>query len=301
MKTDFSAHAAFFDYDKDGDLDAYILNNDGKDDLFIGSGGGDFYNEMAPLTDSYYLQNETGFEASEFREFFENAAVIRECDFDKDGDLDYLLGNWGGNTKLKASQEYPMKMYYSDFDGNGSTETIVVIEKNGDYYPLEGLDELSAQMVSLRKKFTTYKSFVGKSISQISDQKALKSSKVLEVSTLQSGYLQNNGGKYSFVPFTTELQVAPIRAFLEYDFDKDGSTEILAAGNYFGIKPYHGRLDSFSGALIKNENDVILGNKIGLELQFKSVRHLNIIHLNARPYLLVTYNNAQAQVYDLGE
>ena len=383
------------------------LNNDGKDDLFIGSGGGDFYNEMAPLTDSYYRQNETGFEASEFPEFFENAAVIRECDFDndgdldlfignnaitndfgnipnsyllsndrgkfsmveneelqkagmvtdavwsdfdndgildlivvgewmspkffkndngrlteqmlldktynglwecivpfdidKDGDLDYLLGNWGSNTKFKASQEYPMKMYYSDFDGNGSTETIVAIERNGDYYPLEGLDELSAQMVGLRKKFTTYKSFAGKSISQILDHKALKSSKVLEVSTLQSGYLQNNGGKYSFVPFKAELQVAPIRAFLEYDFDKDGNTEILAAGNYFGIKPYHGRLDSFSGALIKNENDVILGNKIGLELQFKSVRHLNIIHLNARPYLLVTYNNAQAQVYDLGE
>ncbi len=26
-KTGFSTHASFFDYDKDGDLDAYILNN----------------------------------------------------------------------------------------------------------------------------------------------------------------------------------------------------------------------------------------------------------------------------------
>ncbi len=53
-------------------------------------------------------------------------------DIDKDGDTDYLLGNWGLNTKFKASENAPMKMYYADFDKNGSTETIVCIEKNGE-------------------------------------------------------------------------------------------------------------------------------------------------------------------------
>ena len=222
-------------------------------------------------------------------------------DIDHDGDLDYLLGNWGTNTRFRASNKYPMKMFYSDFDQNGSTETIVAIEKNGEYYPLEGLDELSAQMVGLRKKFLTYKSFAGKPIEGILDEKPLKNSIVLEVNTLESGYMENNGGKYSFVPFKSELQTAPIRAFLEYDFDKDGNTEILAAGNYFGIKPYHGRLDSFSGALIKNINDVILGNKLGLELELKSVRHMGTIDLNGRTYLLVVFNDDKAQVYDFGE
>lgn len=391
------------------DITALIadLNKDGMADLVIGTGGGDFYNEMPPLTDSYYLQNSSGFERGVLPEYFENAAVIRESDFDndgdldlfignnaitndfgnipnsfllrndqgrftvvenkvlqmagmvtdavwtdfdndgvldlivvgewmspkffknnkgqlmevspldrpynglweciipfdidKDGDMDYLLGNWGSNTKFKASDKYPMKMFYSDFDQNGSTETIVAIEKNGKYYPLEGLDELSAQMVGLRKKFLTYKSFAGKPIEGIIDENSLKNSTILEVNTLESGYLANNGGKYSFVPFKSELQVAPIRAFLEYDFDKDGNTEILAAGNYFGIKPYHGRLDSFSGALIKDKNDVILGNRLGLELELKSVRHLNIIDLNGKTYLLVTFNNDKAQVYGLGE
>ncbi|MCM4163762.1 MULTISPECIES: VCBS repeat-containing protein [unclassified Arenibacter] len=391
------------------DITAVIadLNKDGMSDLVIGTGGGDFYNEMTPLTDSYYLQNTNGFEPGVLPEYFENTAVIRENDFDNDGDLDlfvgnnaitndfgnipnsfllrndqgrfsvlenkelqkvgmvtdavwsdfdndgaldlivvgewmspkffknskgqlmeaspldrtydglweciipfdidddgdldYLLGNWGNNTKFRASNKYPMKMYYSDFDQNGSTETIVAIEKNGEYYPLEGLDELSAQMVGLRKKFLTYKSFAGKPIEGILDEKSLKNSAVLEVNTLESGYLENNDGKYSFVPFKSELQTAPIRAFLEYDFDKDGNTEILAAGNYFGIKPYHGRLDSFSGALIKSINDVILGNKLGLELELKSVRHMKIIDLNGGTYLLVTFNDDKAQVYELDE
>ena len=49
-------------------------------------------------------------------------------DIDKDGDQDYLLGNWGTNTKFKASEKFPMKMFYADFDGNDKSETIVAIE-----------------------------------------------------------------------------------------------------------------------------------------------------------------------------
>ena len=87
--------------------------------------------------------------------------------------------------------------------------------------------------------------------------------------------------------------------FLTYDFDQDGTEEVLAAGNYFGIKPYHGRFGSFSGAMIKSKNDVILGYKMGLDLSQKSTRHLNIITLNNQPYLLVTFNNEKARVYEL--
>jgi hypothetical protein len=89
-------------------------------------------------------------------------------------------------------------------------------------------------------------------------------------------------------------------AFLKFDFDFDGTNEILAGGNYFGVKPFQGRLDSFTGALIKGENDVILGHQIGLQLAHKSVRHLSIINLDQQPFLLVTYNNEKAEVYKMG-
>ncbi|MGB5821968.1 MAG: VCBS repeat-containing protein [Saonia sp.] len=224
---------------------------------------------------------------------------ISPMDMDNDGDMDYVLGNWGTNTKFKASPKNPMKMYYGDFDKNGSTETIVALEKTGKYYTIDGLDELAGQLVSLRKKFTTYKDFAGKSIEEIFDRETLASAKIMEVAVLESGYLKNENGKFSFVPFSYPLQVAPITSLLSYDFDGDGNIEVLAAGNYFGVKPYHGRFDAFSGALIKNEKDVILGHEIGLELFQKSVRHLNIISLNEQPYLLVTINNDKAQVYKL--
>nr|WP_299072638.1 VCBS repeat-containing protein [uncultured Allomuricauda sp.] len=381
------------------------LNGDGKDDVFLGSGGSDFSGKSKALLDSYFIKKDSSFVKSNLPDFFENASVIKPCDYDKDGDLDlflgsnsvtssfgeipnsyllqnnggtfsllenlpfqnigmitdavwtdfdtdgtidllligewmapkfykntngtfnevavlgsplnglwqaiepfdidsdgdmdYLLGNWGANSKFSASEEAPMKMFFSDFDENGSTETIIATQKDGKYYPILGLDELSGQLVSLRKKFNTYKGFAGKSMDQLFDKAIRNKSKILEVHELQSGYLKNEAGQYNFVPFQSELQVSPMKSFLSFDFDGDAKNEVLVAGNYFGVTPFHGRFDSFPGALITNENDIILGDRLGLELAQKSIRHLNTITLDNQTYLLVTLNNDKAQAYRL--
>lgn len=389
------------------DITAIIadFDSDHKNDLFIGTGGADFFDEMNPLLDTYYQKQEGSFKIAGLPDYFENASVIKPFDYDsdgdldvfvgsqsvtndfgktpisillenqggefriienealskagmvtdaewsdfnndgtedlilvgewmqpkffkneqgklsevkmfdaslnglwqaiipfdidKDGDLDYLLGNWGSNSKFKASKRSPLKMYYSDFDDNGNTETVVAIEKNGQYYPIDDFNALSSQMNFLRKKFVSYKDFAGKSIEEVFTKEKLKEARILTVSELQSGYLENSDGKFTFIPFQSELQVAPIMAFLSFDFDHDGNHEVLAAGNYFGVKPYHGKLDSFSGAMIKSKNEVLLGHTIGLDLVNRSVRNLNTISFNKRPYLLVTFNNDKAQLYSL--
>lgn len=224
---------------------------------------------------------------------------IAPFDIDGDGDTDYLLGNWGTNSKFKASKDSPMKMYVSDFDTNGTSETIVTIKKNNKEYTLATLDDLAGQMVSLRKKFTNYSSFAGKTVFEVFDETQLKKATILEVNTLESGYLKNMNGEFTFIPFALELQLAPILEFSIFDFDKDGDLEALAAGNYFGIKPYHGRFDSFPGALITNENEVFLGSKIGLDFTQKSIRKLQVFDFNGKSYLLAVFNNEKAQLYQI--
>ncbi len=381
------------------------FNNDGKNDLMISAGGGDFFGPSEPLLDTYYVQQDSTFQRGELPEYFQNSSVIRPFDFDNDGDLDvfigghtitanfgaaatsyllennngtfspkkgfesiskgmvtdaiwsdfdgngvtdlilvgewmapkflkyqndsftevkqtnisglwqaieafdmdgdgdtdYLLGNWGTNSKFKASEAYPMKLYFNDFDDNGQTETVTAMEKNGKYYPLENLDGLASQMVYLKKKYTTYKSFAGATVEEIFGDDALKSSTVLEVNTLKSGYLRNDNGQFIFVPFKNELQVSPIMTFLIEDFNEDGTPEALMAGNYFGVKPYHGRMDSFPGALLSNEGNIVLGNQLGLDFTKKSIRHLKTIILNNKKYLLAVFNNDRAQVYSIND
>ncbi|NND64104.1 MAG: VCBS repeat-containing protein [Flavobacteriaceae bacterium] len=274
------------------DAIAEDFDNDGQTDLII---VGEW---MSPK----FFRNNNG--------TFEEVSILNESlnglwqkiipfDIDQDGDNDYLLGNWGLNSKFKATKEAPMKMYYSDFDGNGTNETVVAIEKNGKYYPLLGLNELSEQLVFLRKKFNNYKDFAGKTVEEIFGIELLQTATVFEVNTLSSGFLRNNGNSFKFEAFPSTMQIAPIRAFEKYDFDGDGIKSVLAGGNYFGVIPFHGRFDSFSGALINSENEIIPGNQLGLEMEHKSARHLKVINLNNQSHLLIVYNNDDAQIYEI--
>jgi hypothetical protein len=225
---------------------------------------------------------------------------ILPFDIDKDGDTDYLLGNWGLNTKFKASTEYPLLMYFKDFDKNGLPETLLATEKNKKYYFIHGLDELASQLpVLIRKRFATYKDFAGKTVQEIFSKEELEVASKREVHTLASGYLENNNGKFIFREFDMQLQVAPIKAMLRYDFNKDGNEEVLIGGNYFGVTPYHGRFDAFGGALLINADNILNSNEIGLNLSQKSIRDFSIIEIQQQAYLLITINDAESELYKI--
>ncbi|MEE9462184.1 MAG: VCBS repeat-containing protein, partial [Bacteroidales bacterium] len=46
------------------------------------------------------------------------------ADFDKDGDMDYVAGNLGLNTRFKVSQDQPMRIVAKDFDMNGTLDPV---------------------------------------------------------------------------------------------------------------------------------------------------------------------------------
>ncbi len=276
--------AVVTDFNKDGSQDLIVVGEWMKPRFFANSKG-----NFKEVTESVLPGNQNGL-----------WQAITSFDIDHDGDQDYLVGNWGLNSKFKSSQEFPMKMYYDDFDANDTFETIVTIEKNGKYYTTMGLDELAEEFSGmLKKKFNSYKSFAGKTVEEIFDPKMLEKAALFEVHNLKSGYLRNDNGKFMFVPFSNKMQVSPITSFVKTDFDGDGKEEVFAAGNYFGVSPYHSRFDGFSGALIKDQKTIYLGNQIGIDLTQKAVRHLDILTLNGKKYLLVTINNKKAEVYEL--
>ena len=273
--------AVFSDFNNDGKTDLVVVGEWMQPKFFMNRNG-----RFSDVTATVLTQKLNGL-----------YQAILPFDIDKDGDLDYLVGNWGNNSKFRASTVFPMKMFYDDFDKNDDFETIVAIEKNKKYHITLGLDELAEQFSGLiKKKFTSYKSFAGKTLEEIFDQKILAKAALFEVYNLKSGYLKNNKGSFTFVPFDNKLQVSPITCFVKGNFDGQ-SESVFAAGNYFGTTPFHSRFDGFSGALILSEKNILLGHQIGTDLTQKAVRQLHVLNFNGKQYLVVSINNKKTEIY----
>ena len=191
-----------------------------------------------------------------------------------------------------------MKLWHHDFDQNGTRETILTTFHQNADYPLLGLDDLAAQMVMLRKYYTRYEDFAQTPIQSIQGLD-LDQADVLMVDELSSGYLENNGDRYSFVAFDFPLQLGPINEFLVADFDLDQQSEVLIGGNYFGVIPFHGRFDSFSGMLLESNGTMVPTADLGLDFWNKSVRHLDLIQFKQQNYLIAIYNNEAIEIFQI--
>ena len=225
--------------------------------------------------------------------------TIEPFDIDNDGDYDYLLGNWGENSKFKTSDNAHLRMYYGDIDENGNTETILARNVNGEYFTFAGLDELSGQMNFLKKKFTDYKKFAGRNIEEIFGE-ALNKLAFKEISTTKSGYLQNDNGKFTFIPFNKNLQFAPINTILVVkNLTKNSETAILG-GNYFGVPPYHGAYGAFAGAVIHSGEEMSEKHS-GIDFTSMAINNLIEIKINKTRYVIGFRNDAEPVIYKYQE
>src|SRR5262249_38093339 len=80
------AGAAWFDFDRDGDLDLYMTNRVGGNHLWRNDGGGVFVDVAAAVGADDALHDGAG---------------VAVADYDNDGDLDIYLANSDGDVLLK--------------------------------------------------------------------------------------------------------------------------------------------------------------------------------------------------------
>lgn len=180
---------------------------------------------------------------------------IESIDFDKDGDMDFVVGNLGLNTRLKASQDEPLSVYYDDFDSNGSLDAIISYYSQGVEYPLVQKDLLLSQLPSLKKKFVRANDYAKATINDVYSPEKLNNASKKEAFLFESCLVENLGeGKFKILPLPEEAQVAPIRDILAYDYDKDGLDDLLLIGNSFQTEVETGLYDAFNGLVLKNNN-----------------------------------------------
>jgi len=226
--------------------------------------------------------------------------AIQPFDIDGDGDTDYLLANWGLNTKFKASKKFPLKMYVGNILKNGNWLTLVSFAKNGNYYSINTKDELEHALGNkIDKKFKSYKDFAGKTFDEIIDKNWQNNAKLKTVATLASGYLENDNGKFVFKPFDEQLQLAPITCFLKKDFNRDKKNEVLVAGNIFGVPPYQGKLDGNLGCLLQKEGKITNGLDLGLNFGNVQIKKIKMATIGTQNYLIAIVNNNNSQLYKI--
>ena len=177
--------------------------------------------------------------------------TIKEGDFDGDGDMDYILGNFGLNSQLKASIMEPIELYVKDFDNNGSIDPILCSYINGQSYPVFSKDDLLGQLSMLKGKYVNYSDYANQQISDIFSEEELKGATILKVVNFATSYVENLGnGQFKIKPLPSEAQFSPIYAIETGDFNFDGHLDLLLAGNFFGNRVKFGRSDANKGLLL---------------------------------------------------
>jgi hypothetical protein len=163
-------------------------------------------------------------------------------DFDRDGRLDLVAGNWGRNSKSERHRARPLELDYADFDDDGVVEVIEGYFDPGlrKIVPARQLDVLARSLPFLRARYPSHRAF---SLAGIAD---LLGDRVKEARRLEAIWLEStvflNCGDYSRRLLPIEAQMSPAFGIVVADFDGDGS-QISSLPRTFAVQPETVRLD----------------------------------------------------------
>ena len=219
-----------------------------------------------------------------------------------DGKKKYILGNWGLNSKWKATKEKPLTMYLKDFDDNGKTEFVVnwFAPLDDESYPFATKMDMSNQLPSLKKKFLKYDDFARQNYNSLFSTEERKGAKEFVCNTLETSLLTVSNGNFELTPLPLVAQIAPVFAATALDFDNDGGEDIWLGGNFYGLNPQVGRLDASRGVLLKSIRGGTYEEAQGVFNPIKGeVRDVKILKAADKEVMIIAKNNLPLQAFTL--
>ncbi|WP_281542075.1 VCBS repeat-containing protein [Maribacter aestuarii] len=237
--------ANWTDYDNDGWLDLIVVGEFMPITLF--------HNDNGTLK---HVQNPKGLEHTEG---WWNS--ISGGDFDNDGDIDYILGNLGLNTKFKATADEPLCIYASDYDKDGRIDPVMCYYIEGKNYLAHSRDEIISQINAMRSRFKTYESYAKTPFKESFLPEEIEQAYIVKSHLFKSSYMENLGdGSFKLKGLPLEVQLAPIEGILVEDFNEDGNLDIALTGNSYGTEVATGRYDALLGSILMGNGDGTFNN-----------------------------------------
>lgn len=227
--------------------------------------------------------------------------ALEVADFDKDGDLDLMAGNFGENSLLKASEETPLTLYRQDFDENGTTETLVTYVQQGRETPLASKDELVKQLPHLNKEYLSYHAYAKADLADVFTAEKLREADKKYVYTLSSTYFENDGtGRFTPKLLPKIAQASVVQDIAIKDLNKDGFPDAFLVGNFYEISTQLGRMDASHGVLLQNDlqGGFVWERNTGLRYSGPA-RNIQDLKIKNEDYWIIGINNAPAVLINL--
>lgn len=226
-------------------------------------------------------------------------------DIDNDGDVDFVVTNYGLNTQYKASLASPELIFYGDFDRTGKAHIVEANFEGEVCYPRRGFSCTSLAMPMIGNKMKTYGNFASASLSQIIPIDRLSGGVRHRANILESSVLMNDGeGKFQLVKLPHLAQISPGFGVALSDVDLDGRVDCYMVQNFFNPQVETGPFDSGLSCLLRGTGDpkqpfeTVWPAKSGL-LVPGDAKSLAVVDLNrdGREDFVVGVNNADPQVF----
>lgn len=177
-------------------------------------------------------------------------------DFDHDGDMDYVAGNMGGNTLLRASASQPVDVWHGDLDGNGVYDLFpFVYFQTADgkmaSSSLFGKDDVHKMLNQTRQRWVYYKDF-GK-VTQENFFLPTEKEKATKISIKENAsmWIENMGeGKFKTHTLPVMAQISALNGIQVRDINLDGHLDIMYVGNNYANEVFIGRYDASNGGIL---------------------------------------------------
>lgn len=225
--------------------------------------------------------------------------TISEIDFDNDGDMDYFVGNLGGNNKFHPTKEKPLHIYGNNFDGDGNYDMILSKLYNGNLVPVRGKECSTSQNPFVSEKIKTYKEFANSTLADIYGSDMLENSYHKKAHKFESVYLENKGnGKFELRHLPNNAQLGPTMSFVFADINHDGHLDVIGSGGIHETEVETVKYDS-------NVGYILLGDSKGGLKTYKDVgfyngmnaKKMKLLNLKKQPYILVANNNMALAIF----
>ena len=281
--------AVWSDADNDGWLDLLVTYEWGPLRLWRNQGGQLVeHTEVAGLTERLGWYN-----------------GIAAGDVDRDGDMDYVVTNFGLNTKYhQPTVNKPVLIYYGDYDGTGRKRIIEAEYEGDNLFPVRGKSCSTNAIPSLGEKFTSFHDFAIAPLKEIYTAQCLTESNRFETNSLESGVFINNGNaQFTFHPLPRLAQISPGFGVVLTEVDGDGQLDLYLVQNFFGPQRETGRLAGGVSLLLTGNGDgtfePVWPNRSGLVVS-GDAKGLAAVDINNDGWidLAVTVNDAPTQVFE---